>query len=176
MKIRELLEQQIAPVGPGETPTGSNPTQPTEGPPATPGSKPNPNDPNSSTGNNTDQQPNPQELALVKNNLNNLKPSIKAAGGGDIDANVLAKAILQPNMQKNAQGTPMGSGTMNPQVAKQMNAVAGALGTVEKNATTGNVLKNNMNTAANLQKLQQQKANPIGTNPQQSLAQPKITP
>ena len=171
MKIKELLEQQIAPVGPGETPTGSNPTQPSEGPPGQNNSnvtKP------TTTNNNT--QPDPNELAQVKNNLNNLKPSIKAAGGGDIDANVLAKAILQPNMQPNAQGKPMGSGTMNPQVAKQMNSVAGALVTMEKNSTTGNVLKNNMNTAANLQKLKQQKPNSLGTNPQQSLAQPKITP
>jgi hypothetical protein len=101
MKIHELVEQNIAPVGPGAgAPLG--PTQPTVASTA-------------NTATNTTQMGqtpvDPQNMSNIKNNLNNLRSLLGAAGATrPIDTNKIAGAMndpkqaMSPNVMQALQG------------------------------------------------------------------------
>lgn len=141
MKIRELFEQTIAPVPPGQS-GPLPPTSPTEPAPNTSNA---PKDPNATD--TDDQQQAATDMSQVKSNLDALKPTIKVANGGmDFDTTMLAKALTGP-----AGTTP----SINPQLAKSLQAIMPALGAVEKTPGGANALKGTMNTAAQGQLKQQ---------------------
>lgn len=141
MKIRELFEQTISPVPPGQ----SGPLPPTTPTEPAPNTSNTPKDPNAAK--TTDQQPAPVDISQVKTNLDALKPTIKTANGGmDFDSTVLAKALT-------GQGGTNPS--INPQIAKSLQAILPALGAVEKTPGGANALKGAMNTAAQGQLKQQ---------------------
>ena len=141
MKIRELFEQSVSSVPPGQS-GPLPPTQPTEPAPKTSNT---PTDPNAT--NTADPQQTATDMSQVKSNLDALKPTIKVANGGmDFDTTMLAKALTGP-----AGSTP----SINPQLAKSLQAIMPALGAVEKTPGGANALKGTMNTAAQGQLKQQ---------------------
>lgn len=137
MKIRELFEQSISPVPPGQS-GPLPPTSPTE---------PSPNTPKDPNAVNAQQQKSAMDMSQLKSNLDSLKPTIKTANGGmDFDTTALAKALT----------TPAGTApSVNPQLAKSLQAIMPALGAVEKTPGGANALKGTINTAAQGQLKQQ---------------------
>jgi hypothetical protein len=127
MKIYELVETMISPVGPGEMPTGSNPTQPSVKPSTT-------NQPGTvNTGTNTTGTPmgqQPQDISNIKNNLNNLKDLLRAAGAsGTIDTAKIAQALGDPKQAMNPN-------TMQA-VAKQL--IPGIADALQNNQAAGQI-------------------------------------
>jgi hypothetical protein len=142
MKIRELFEQSISSVPPGQS-GPLPPTSPTEPAPNTSNA---PKDPNAANTADT-QQKAAMDMSQVKSNLDSLKPTIKTANGGvDFDTTALAKALTTPT------GT---APSVNPQLAKSLQAIMPALGAVEKTPGGANALKGTMQTAAQGQLKQQ---------------------
>jgi hypothetical protein len=143
MKIRELLEQTIGSVPPGQ-PSGSTPiptTQNTSAVSSQPGGM------QSTTSTNTANTIGAsQQMNQIKSNLDSLKPIVKQANGGvDFDSMALAKML---------SGETTGASAMAPNVVNALKALAPALGAAEKTQATP--LKQAVQTAVTGQMKQQQ--------------------
>lgn len=143
MKIRELLEQTIGSIPPGQ-PSGSTPIPTTQ---STSAASSQPGGMQSTTSTNTANAIDAsQQMNQIKSNLDSLKPIVKQANGGvDFDSTELAKML---------SGQSTGAGAMSPNVVTALKALAPALGAAEKTQATP--IKQAMQTAVTGQMKQQQ--------------------